>query len=387
MLLVRVLTAAARPALVAGALGAVAAGGWFAVDRLRGPDVTPFQAVQQAGNRLIISEFGAKADTIVAVNPDDTADRTTIATIDHAQDYGVFPVLSPDGKAIAYTALPANMPKPAPDQPAQAAVVDTNADVTLLANDIDLLVPPVWTPDSRAIVVRKNTPAADAAGTFELILLGRDGSRSTITTWSTAALFPIAFSPDGAKLYFATLNNTGTDLYSIAPDGTVETRIAQLSDQVARDWKLSPDGTTLAYSVAQPGSQPAVVTRTLDLATGAVADAVAPAGPTGQNRARAEYNPAWRADGRLTIAAVKPAGGGDAVSIGPSGQAERLTDNTGSIDLPLAWAPDGSKLAVRSIEGADAASAGASRLELIDAAGGRQRVSAGSDVLIVGWLP
>ena len=44
----------------------------------------------------------------------------------------------------------------------------------------------------------------------------------------------------------------------------VEKRIAHLSDEIARDWKLSPDGSTLAYSVAESGAQPQVITRTLD---------------------------------------------------------------------------------------------------------------------------
>ena len=381
MLIVRVLAAAARPALVGGALGAAAIGGYFAVDRLQGQHVTPFQAVQQQGHRLIISEFGDAADAIVAVNPDDVADRETIATIDHASGYGVFPVLSPDGAAIAYTALPSGLRKPSPDAPALAAVVDARGDVKTLADDVDLLVPPVWAPDNGSIVVRKNTPAPDSAGTFELLLLGRDGSRATITTWSTAAVFPIAFAPDGSKLYFATLNNGGSDLYSIAPDGSGETKIAHLSDQVARDWKLSPDGATLAYSVAESGPQPAVVTKTLDLASGAAADAVAASG------ARLEFNPAWRRDGRLTIAVVKPQGGGDAVSVERSGQTESLTSNAASIDLPLEWSPDGSKLAVRAVEGADPASAGASHVDLVDGDGGRARVSEEADVLIVGWLP
>ena len=115
----------------------------------------------------------------------------------------------------------------------RAAVIDVKGDVTPLADDVDLLIAPVWSPDSASIVVRKNTPAPDAAGSFELLLLGRDGSRATLTTWSTASVFPIAFAPDGSKLYFAALNNSGTDLYSIAPDGSAETKIAHLSDDRA----------------------------------------------------------------------------------------------------------------------------------------------------------
>lgn len=378
MLIVRVLAAAIKPALVGGAITASAAGGFAAWQYTR-DDVTAFQRVQSAGQRLLVSEFGEGADTIVAIDPaDPRIGRTEVARISHAPGYGIFAALSPDGDAIAYTALPADTPRPAPDAPATAAIVEDDGDVVTLATDIDLLIPPVWSPDGASIVVRKNTPAENSAGRFELILLGRDGSRSTVTSWSSAAVFPIAFSPDGAALYFATLDETGVDLYSVAPDGAAETKIAHLSDDIARDWKLSPDGSMLAYSVALSGAQPRVVTMTLDLATGIAAEAVA--GSTG-----AEFNPAWTPDGELTIASLD-ALGGSAVSVDANGATEQITGSDGAIDLPLGWSPDGATLAVRTIESAPANEDPESHIELVTQDGGRERISESADVLIVGWM-
>lgn len=380
MLIVRVLAAVMKPALAGGVITASAAGGFAAWQHTQGDDATGFQRVQSAGQRLLVSEFAQDADTIVAIDPADAQGaRTEIARIDHAPGYGIFAALAPGGDAIAYTALPADAPRPAPDAPAVAAIVEDNGDVQTLATDIDLLIPPIWSPDGASIVVRKNTPVEDGAGRFELILLGRDGSRSTITSWRSAAVFPIAFSPDGAALYFATLDETGVDLYSVAPDGADETKIAHLSDEIARDWKLSPDGATLAYSVALGGARPRVVTMTLDLATGAADEAVAVA-------ASGEFNPAWRPDGELTIASLDAEGGGGAVSVDGAGATEQITDNDDAIDLPLDWSPDGATLAVRTIEGATAFEAGESHIELVTRAGDRERVSDGADVLIVGWM-
>ena len=116
MMLVRVITAAVKPALLGAAISAAAGGGYLAYDRFAPhADVSAFQNVQGHGQKLLISEFGDTTDAIVAVDPENVAARTTIATIDHASGYGVFPVLSPDGQAIAYTGLPAGIPKPAPD--------------------------------------------------------------------------------------------------------------------------------------------------------------------------------------------------------------------------------------------------------------------------------
>jgi len=378
MMLVRVLAAFAKPALVGGTLTAAVAGAYVGYDHWSHGGLTPFQQIQSQGQRLLISEFGQDADTIVAINPGDASDRTEIATIDHANGYGIFPTLSPDGDAIAYTGLPADSDRIAPDAPAQAAIVDDDGHVTLLADDIDLLVPPVWAPDGESIVVRKNTPEEDGAGSFELIGLSRDGERETITSWSSAAVFPIAFSPDGATLYFATLNASGTDLYGVAPDGADETLIAHLSDEIARDWKLSPDGSMLAYSVAESGAAPRVVAMTLELSTGAAQRVTSDAD-------RAEFNPAWNVDGDLTISSVKSDGGGDAVSIDSAGGATALSENGDAIDLPIAWSPDGLSLAVRNVEGGSPEEAGRSYVEIVGADGQRERASEASDVLVVGW--
>ena len=389
MFIVRALTVIVKPALVSGALVATAAGGWFAFDRV-GPheSPSPFQRIQSQGQRLLVSEFGDAADTIVALDPGDPSARTTIATVEHAPGYGIFATLSPDGKAIAYTALPSDTARPGPDAPARGAIVDVHGDVTPLADDVDLLVAPVWSPDSASIVLRRNTPAADAAGSFELLLLGRDGSRATLTTWTTAAMFPLAFAPDGSKLYFATLNNSGTDLYSIAPDGTAETKIAHLSDQIARDWKLAPDGSALAYSVAEGGNAPSVITKTLDLSTGIAAEAIAPdelqAGPPSTGIARGELNPAWHGSAELTVASLNLDGGGNATTVDAAGATSAITTNDDSIDLPLDWSPDGKTLAVRAIDGKTPASASASHMELVRD-GARERISESADVQIVGW--
>jgi len=396
MLIVRVLAAAAKPALVTGAIAATAAGGWFAYSNVTGDAPTAFERLQSAGQRLLVSEFGTASDTIVSIDPADVhGDRDVIATIDHAPEYGITAALSPDGEAIAYTALPVDTQKPAPDAPAIAGIVEADGDVAVLADDIDLVVPPVWSPDSDAIVVRKNTRCENAglscdeypAGAFELILLGRDGSRTTITSWRSAAAFPVAFSPDGATFYFATLNPAGTDLYRVAPDGSGETLIAHLSDQVARDWRISPDGSALAYSAAESGPTPMIVARLLDLATGAISDAISvsalEAGPPSTGVSRGEFNPAWTPDGDLTVAALNIDGGAGAVTLSDLGLTEE-TRNTDSIDLPLGWSPDGQTLAVRAVDGETPFEAGASHVELVRN-GERERVSDSSDVSIVGW--
>jgi Tol biopolymer transport system component len=397
MMLLRMLAAAAKPAIVTGALATSAAGAWLVYDNYSGDPPTAFERLQGAGQRLLVSEFGANADTIVSIDPSNVAgSREVIATIDHAPEYGIVAALSPDASAVAYTALPVDANDPGPGSPAIAGLVLQDGTTTVLANDVDLVVAPVWSPDNASIVVRKNTPCEDAglscdeypAGAFELVLLGLDGSRSTLTSWRSAAAFPIAFSPDGTAFYFATLNANGTDLYRVAPDGSSETQIAHLSDEVARDWKLSPDGTRIAYSAAESGQAPAIVARVVDLATGAISDALnadaLAAGPPSTGVARGEFNPAWAPGGELTVASMNLDGGAGAVSV-EDGVADALTSGVDGMDLPLSWSPDGAALAVRAVDGETPFDAGASYVEIVGADGERERVSESSDLSIVGW--
>ncbi len=398
MMFLRAFAAAAKPALFTVALAATAAGGWYAYDNVTGDPPTTFERVQSAGQRLLVNEFGIDADTVVAVDPADvTGARDVVATIDHAPEYGAFASLSPDGEAIAYTALPVDAADPGPASPAITGIVEADGDAVVLASDVDLLVAPLWSPDSASIVVRKNTPCEDAglscdeypAGAFELLLLGRDGSRSTVTSWRSASVFPVGFSPDGTTLYFATLSTLGTDLYRVGADGAEEALIAHLSDEVARDWRISPDGTAVAFSAAESGATPSIVARTVVLATGQIVDVLMPdmqaAGPSSTGLARGEFSPAWAPDGALTVAAMNLDGGATAVSTS-GGEATAEIRATDRIDLPLGWSPDGESLAVRSVEGETPYEAGASRLELVRD-GVREQVSDSSDVTIVGWLP
>jgi hypothetical protein len=392
----RVLAAAAKPAIVTGAIAASAAGGYFAYDNITSQNPTAFQRLQTAGQRLLVSEFSTNADTIVALDPGDIGGpREVIATIEHAPEYGILAVLSPAGDAIAYTGLPADVRNPGPDSPAVAGVVTVGGDTLVLAEDVDLLVAPVWAPDGQSIIVRKNTACnvagldcdANPAGLFEIISLGVDGSRVTFTSWRSAAAFPIAFSPDGGTLYFATLGASGTDLYRVAPDGSDESLIAHLSDQVARDWRLSPDGASIAYSAAESGAQPAVIARVVDLATGEIGDALAAnalaAGPPSTGVARGEFNPAWKPDGELTVASLNLDGGATAISVDGAGVTTEAVSGD-AIDLPMGWSPDGETLVVRAVRGETPMEAGTSRLEVLQS-GDRQRISESSDVTVVGW--
>lgn len=341
--------------------------------------------LQQGGPLVVYSEFGPEADTLWAANADDPADRVQLGRVDHAEGFGIFPSLSPNGARIAYTVLPS---VPGPRGTAELWVVEIAGGAPRrLADGIDLRVTPVWSPASDAVVVRRSDGQEGSAGSSKLLRIDLNGTATTIAA-AEAGLFPIDFSPDGAWLYYAILSPSGTDL-ARAPaqsSGKVEV-VAHLSDGVARDWHLSPDGTQLAYlgQVPLEGGF-TFVAQVLDLSLGTVY--------TPLSRGSAQFNPIWEREGGLTIGRFDGDAGGAPVRLSvdgnvlarvplpPPGSASRRA----GFDVPLSWSPDGAYLAVRSFERSSVANPGPSHVVVTGADGQRRELSPVSDVVVAGWL-
>jgi hypothetical protein len=98
---------------------------------------------------------------------------------------------------------------------------------------------------------------------------------------------------------------------------------------------------------------------------------------------RLELNPTWRGDGELTISSITPDGDGETISVDGRGGVWPVGDDADTVDLPLAWSPDGSVLALRAVEGGTSDIAG-SYIEIMTL-DERDRVSDAPDVLMVGW--
>ena len=165
-----------------------------------------------------------------------------------------------------------------------------------LAVDADLPVAPVWSPDG--VIGRLPTQQQQRLRRALPARAGDHLRASRRCFWiSTDGVLPVDFAPDGS-LYFTRLSTAGTDLGVIRPAGGVTATIAHLSDDFARDWHLSPDGTP----VGVPGSPADTTIRSrtarscIDLNPGAaVSQFLAAAAPASQD---AEFNPIWRPDGR-----------------------------------------------------------------------------------------
>ena len=338
---------------------------------------------QEAGPLVVFSEFGPTSDTIWAVDPNDPAARIQIARIPHAPDFRIFPSLSPDSAQIAYTVLPADPPRGWDGTAELWLLKVANGSTQRLAQGIDLRITPVWSPASDAVIVRR---ADQQTGRTELLRVERSGALAVLAG-SADGLFPIDLSPDGAWLYYATVSAAGTDLARVsATGGGAAETLAHLSDGVARDWRLSPDGSALAYlaQVRVDGGF-TFAAQVLDLTTGGVDT------PVGVGVA--QFSPVWR-QGGLTIGSLDPGSGNGAPLhyIPGAAQAQAVSPLPAApalgagFDVPLSWSPDSDHLAVRAFQGVSPADPGPSHLVIAGTDGRRHQLSPISDSVIAGWL-
>jgi Tol biopolymer transport system component len=334
--------------------------------------------LQSSAPLVVYSEFGDEADTLWAANPDTPSERRQLAAVPHAFGYGIGPSLSPDGRFVAYVALTPGLSDPSNQSPAQLWLLETlGGSPRLLAEGVDLLGTPVWAGDGASVVARRVEWREDGA-TSELLRVDLGGGVTSLVS-NEAALFPIDFSPDGTWLYYATMSSSGSDLSRVPAAGGSPESLAHLSDGVSRDWRLSPDGASLAYLGHAPeGATPAYVAQILDLTTGQVAT---PEPDTGA----AQFSAAWAPDGELTLGRLKD-GAGVPLRLKDAAVAGVLQPPSDGFDVPIDWSPDGAHLAVRSFEGASPIEPGRSFVDVVGTDGERRQLSDVSDVVIVGWL-
>jgi len=211
----------------------------------------------------------------------------------------------------------------------------------------------------------------------ELALVPIQGgaARTLIRDGVSQGLYPIGWSPNGRLVYFSRVTPQGTDVASVSREGGTATTLFHASDGIAREFRLSPDGSRLLYTSGPPlGQAGSFRVERADLATG-------------QREVLAEgtsdhFSPVWRADGRAVtlsqeggVASLEPGGASTLVVPAPSNRD----------DLPLAWSPDGRFLAVRSMEKAQGRYV-SEKLVILSPSGGRRNIETKGYAEFIGWL-
>jgi len=186
---------------------------------------------------------------------------------------------------------------------------------------------------------------------FQVLRVSLRGAEEALWTREAAlGVFPVGFEPSGPLIAVvidgrgSTVTRDGKDILSLGPT-------------ITRDWQLSPDGAQLAYVEANVENGLRYLARSASLSGGASVQAQSLSADV------TALGVAWEPrTGRPTFG-VEP--GQELGSV----TAQALKADAGGFDVPLAYAPDGSSLAVMRWSGESFREPGTPKLELVDASG------------------
>jgi len=345
--------------------------------------------VPAEGLRLLYKEFGSEADTVWLASAAEPQGRAKVAEVEHAADVGISASLSPNGERIAYLALGPAGGELALD--AQAWLLDVDSGKTeLLTSDLDGAIKPVWSPDGSSIVVCRNGPQAQIGQAVSLLKVDvSDGSETLLMQADDAlGLYPIGYSADAGSLYFAQVILSGTHFGVVAAAGGSPQLLVQASDEFARDWHLSPDGSRVAFLARQPTDDRIVVQAfVVELVEGAEPQPLSDF--AGALDAGDHFNPVWHPDGERISVGRTPADGASVAALVSltGGELEEVTPGPDQgFDVPAGWSPESDYLAVRSFEGSSAAQPGREHLVIIELGEERRTVGDKGNLEFIGWV-
>ncbi len=328
--------------------------------------------------RIVFAVFGQTADLIYIAPATDPDDRTIVDTVEHAEGWGMNPGLM-SGTLLVYNVTPLGTSGQR-RAPAELWLLNiTTRTKTRLARDADLLVKPQFVAGGTAVLYRRSDGELQSLVRVDLETL----TRTVVYEERTAfGIFPVGYDISNGLL-FARLSVSGTDVF-VRHDDSEPTAVFHASDEIARDWQISPDRRSVAYLAPQTRAERVVYrAHVVSIATGSAL-------PLPKADANGEqYGPTWTPGGATLAVGQEPTAAISApiVLLRPGATPIALPVPARGFDVPVAWSEGGAYLAARTFDGPNSAAPGRESAVVISMDGKRYPLSAPGEVILVGWLP
>ncbi len=323
---------------------------------LRGGDDTTRTAFAAApsGDYAVVVFPGEEVDIISAIGAESGASYE-LARIAHLPGYTSFAAVSPDGLHLAVVAADSGtVAKPV------AALLVVNVEtgsITRIVEGIDQLQQPAWADDSQNVIVTRTTENEGALASVAFVRGGINGVTAVIGEFEASGAYPVGFDSAG-RLIAVAIDESGSSLFAdFAP-------LVVLAKGVTRDWKLSPDGTQIAFIEADTSAGlrylPRVVSLDGDLKGAAAAQSL--------GTETEAIGTTWQPGGQPLFGTEPGAATDDGSVEGRSIQSQTLA----GFDVPLGFNADGQWLATQHWTGESFDAPGVPGIQLISQEGMRE---------------
>jgi hypothetical protein len=311
-----------------------------------------------AGDYAVVARTEGDTDVITVARADNAELSMEITRVRHVDGYSAAGAVSPDGKLLAL-ALPDSG---TPTQPlASLVVVDLGSGAQQkLTGDVDALAAPVWAPDGASLVITRTSVSLNGEANVAFLRVPVAGGAATTAFTVRAVLGAYGVGFDRQDRFIAVeIDGRGS---TALRDGA---ELSLLSTQITRDWRLSPDGSQIAFieSNLDGGIHYEARTAVLD---GSRPDASNGAQVDGSQQLGVAWQPGAPA---ATFGGEHPIQS-SARFEAQAAAADGVTGGAG-FDVPLGYSNDGTALAVDHWTGSSFAQAGTSTLQVMSDAGAR----------------
>ena len=326
-------------------------------------------ATAPSGEYMVLGRTEGDTDVISVVGRSSLEAPAEIARVPHMAGFASIGAVSPDGSHLALVVTDAGV---ASHPIASLQVLDLKTGkLSRAAENVSPEIAPVWNPDGEQIVITRNVAGNESQGPIDVVTVDRSGGDEThVQTYSSAlGAYPVGFD-EQSRLVTVVLDASGTTLDRPGAEPL------HLSANLTRDWRLSPDGKSIAFVEVDTAAGVQYVARTAPLGGSAPSGVAAQSLSASVSALGAAWNPATDAP----TFGVEP---GAASGAGGGVSAQSLTaSSSDGFDVPLGYSGSGKALVVTHWTGDSFESPGRPQLQVID---GQERVIFENQTRFFGW--